>query len=266
MDDAAGGQLKGDAAQIYETFFVPALFHEPAALTVRIVGLVPGQAVLDVACGTGVLAREASARVAPGGRVTGLDRNDAMLAVARAKAPGITWRRGLAEQLPFPDGSFDAGFCQFGLMFFEDRPAALSALWRVVRPGGVLAVSVWDSLERTPGYAAMTALLDRLFGARVADALRAPFLLGDPARLEGLAAEAGIGGAAIQALDVTARFPSLDAWVHTDVKGWTLADLIDDRQLATLLAAAQDELRAYVQADGTVAFASPALLLTARKA
>ncbi len=244
MDDAASGQLKGSAAQVYETFFVPALFREPAMRTVRIARLAPGQAVLDVACGTGVLAREAAARVAPGGSVTGLDRNEAMLAVARAKAPGITWRSGMAEELPFPDGSFDAGFCQFGLMFFEDRSAALRELWRVVRPGGTLAVSVWDSLERTPGYASMTALLERLFGQRVADALRAPFVLGEPALLDGLAAEAGIGGTTIHALDVTARFPSLDAWVHTDVKGWTLADLIDERQYATLLTAAREDSRA----------------------
>jgi ubiquinone/menaquinone biosynthesis C-methylase UbiE len=98
--------------------------------------------VLDVACGTGVVAREAARRVGPAGAVAGLDRNEGMLAVARRMAPGIAWRHGLAEALPFPDGAFDAVICQFGLMFFEDRGKALGEMWRALRPGGRLAVAV----------------------------------------------------------------------------------------------------------------------------
>jgi SAM-dependent methyltransferase len=264
MDASQQGQVTRSAADIYEEFFVPALFAAWPGPVADAAGIGPGQKVLDVACGTGVLAREAASRVRPGGTVTGLDRNDGMLAVARRKAPEIEWRQGQAEALPFPDGRFDAVVSQFGLMFFEDRVLALAEMWRVLGPGGHLAVAVWDALERTPGYAAMTALLQRLFGEQTALALRAPYALSDPAALASLAAQAGIP-AGVTTQGGTARFPSIEAWVHTDVKGWTLADLIDDAQYARLLSAAQAELGAFVQADGSVAFSAPAHILCATK-
>jgi SAM-dependent methyltransferase len=220
--------------------------------------------VLDVACGTGVLAREALRRVRPGGAVTGLDRNEGMLAVARRNEPAIDWRAGRAESLPFEAGSFDAVVSQFGLMFFEDRAGALREMWRVLKPSGRLAVAVRSSLDRSPGYAAMVKLLQSLFGDPAADQLRAPFVLGDHDALRSLFSEAGIP-AAIEEIAGQARFPSVEAWVHTDIRGWTLADMIDDAQYATLLEAARKEFRAFVQPDGTVAFASPARIATARK-
>jgi len=170
-----------------------------------------------------------------------------------------------AEDLPFEDGAVDALTCQFALMFFEDRIAALKEMWRVLKPGGRLAVATWDKLDHSPGYAAMVALLQRLFGTPAADALRAPFAIGDPGMLAALAEDAGIAEATVETRAGTVSFPSLDAWVHTDVRGWTLADMIDDAQLRTLLDAARSELSAFVQADGTVSFAGPAHILTAVK-
>ena len=265
MDETLKGQVTRSAAEIYEEFFLPALFHEWAPRMADAAQVAPGQKVLDVACGTGVLACEAAKRVAPGGAVTGLDRNDGMLAVARRKAPDIDWHCGLAEALPFPDGSFDVVVSQFGLMFFEDRVKALTEMWRVLRPGGRLAVAVWDALERTPGYAAMAALLQRLFGARIANELRAPFALGDAASLRALFEAAGIPDVAVEAQVGKARFPSIEAWVETDVKGWTLAELIDDPQYALLLREAKSALGRYAGADGGVVFDAPALIVTACK-
>ena len=137
-------------------------------------------------------------------------------------------------------------------------------MWRVLKPGGGLAVAVWDALERTPGYAAMTALLQRLFGERIADALRAPFALGDPEALVALAAQAGIR-AEVTTHKGTARFPSIEAWVHTDVKGWTLADMIDDGQYRLLQREAPRALQHFVQPDGAVVFEAPAHILCATK-
>lgn len=228
-------------------------------------GARPGERVLDVACGTGVLAREAAGRVGAAGRVTGLDVNEGMLAVARARAPGVDWRRGPAEAIDEPDGSFDAVVSQFGLMFFEDRVAALREMRRVLRPGGRLVVAVWAGIDDVPGYAAMTALLDRLFGARIADELRAPFCLGDTGALRALFAAAGMADGEIRTLPGSARFPSVEDWVRTDVKGWTLAELIDDDQYATLQREAPAALRHFVQPDGTVAFANPAHVAMAAK-
>jgi ubiquinone/menaquinone biosynthesis C-methylase UbiE len=265
ISDSLSGQVPPSGAEVYEQFFLPALFREWAPRVADTAHLAPGQKVLDVACGTGVLAGEAAMRVQPGGSVIGLDRNEGMLVVARRKAPEIEWRLGMAESIPFADDAFDAVLSQFGLMFFEDRVAALKEMWRVLRPGGRLAVAVWDVLDHTPGYAAMTMLLQRLFGDHVANELRAPFVLGDWQTLRSLFDQAGISKVEITTWNGLAHFSSIEAWVHTDVKGWTLADLINDAQYQVLLREAQRELNSYVESDGTVVFRSPAHILTAAK-
>lgn len=117
-------QAQIDAATAYEEFFVPALFQEWAQRVVTAAQLQPGQRVLDVACGTGVLAREAAERVGAAGTVVGLDPNPGMLTVAKRRAPGVEWREGTAEAFPYPDTSFDAVVSQFGLMFFTNRGQA----------------------------------------------------------------------------------------------------------------------------------------------
>lgn len=263
MDEGLKGQVTRSAAEVYEEFFVPALFQQWTPIVADAAGIKAGQRVLDVACGTGVLAREAAGRVGGVGLVTGLDRNEGMLAMARRIAPAVAWKAGRAEQLPFPDASFDAVVSQFGLMFFDDRVQALREMRRVLKPGGRLAVAVWDRLENSPGYAAMAGLLERLFGRRIASELHAPFALGDPEALRGLFAETGLGKAKVAAHAGMARFPSIEAWVRTDVKGWTLADLIDDDQYALLQREAAVALQRYAKADGIVMFEAPALIATA---
>lgn len=260
MDEGLKGQVTRTAAEIYEEFFVPALFRQWAPVVADAAGVTAGQRVLDVACGTGVLAREAAGR---GAAVTGLDRNEGMLAMAGRMAPSVAWKAGRAEQLPFPDAGFDAVASQFGLMFFDDRAQAVREMRRVLKPGGRLAIAVWDRLESSPGYAAMAALLERLFGSRIAGELHAPFALGDSVALRSLFVEAGMSDVAVAMRRGTARFPSIEAWVRTDVKGWTLADLIDDEQLALLQREAAVALRPYTTADGAVAFETPALIVTA---
>lgn len=266
MDATVEGQVSGSAAEVYEQFFVPALFAEWAPLVAAAAALRPGDSVVDVACGTGVLAREAARCVRPGGSVVGLDRNAGMLSVARRLSTAVDWHEGRAEALPFDAGSLDAAVSQFGLMFFEDRALALSEMWRVLRPGGRLAVAVWGPLDQTPGYTAMAALLDRLFGSAVADGIRTPYALGDADELRDLFGRAGIAGARLETRSGRARFASLDAWLHTDIKGWTLADAIDDAQYADLRAAARDALSGFVGPDGAVAFDAPAHIVTATRA
>lgn len=134
---------------------------------------------MEVACGTGVLARELARRVCPKSSAVGLDLNADMLSVARSSAPEIEWCEASAEVMPFSDATFDSVLSQFGLMFFADRPAAIREMTRVLRPGGTIVIAVWDGLDNTPGYAAMTALLQHLFGDQTANALRAPYALGD---------------------------------------------------------------------------------------
>lgn len=264
LSDSSRGQVTRTAAEIYEEFFVPALFEEWPRRVAEAASLRPGQSVLDVACGTGVLARHAAERVGPAGRVVGLDVNEGMLAVGRRLVPALEWRQGPAEALPFADETFDAVVSQFGLMFFTDRVRALREMRRVLKPGGGLAVAVWDSLENTPGFAALAGLLRRLFGEEMARTLHAPFSLGDTEVLKALFAEAGIASPQVTTHEGTSRFPSLRDWIFTEVRGWTLSDNVGDAQYERLQSEAESELRAFVAPDGTVSFASPAHIVSAR--
>lgn len=155
------------------------------------------------------LAREVLSRVGPSGRVAGVDPNPGMIAVAKEIVPDVEWHQGKAESLPFPDESFDAVVSQFGLMFFTDRAQAIQEILRVLTPGGRLAVAVWDSFENIPAYAAEVELLQRTAGQQAADALRAPFVLGDRDELSRMFLEAGARSVEVTTHSGIASFPSI---------------------------------------------------------
>lgn len=264
MTNAERGQVTRPAADVYEEFFVPALFGQWPGTVLDAVGARQGDRVLDVGCGTGILARAAADRVGRSGRVVGVDPNGGMLTVARRLGREITWDTGVAERLPYADDSFDRVVSQFALMFFTDRPAALSEMARVLAPGGSVALATWASLDTTPGYAAMVELLGELFGEQEAEALRAPFVLGDAEQMVDLVGNA-FSDPQVTRHDGVARFESIDAWVHTDVRGWTLADMIDDDQYRRLLGEARRRLTRFTDAQGRVAFPAPTLITTGRR-
>ncbi len=213
-------QSQIDAATAYEEFFLPALFSQWPPHILEAAQVQTGQKILDVACGTGILARAALAQVSPGGSVAGLDLNPGMLAVATKLEPQIAWRQGVAESLPYPDESFDVVVSQFGLMFFTDRLQAVREMRRVLTSQGRLAVAVWDSLDHTPGYAAEVALVERIAGERAANPLRAPFLFGDKEKLAALFKSAGVSDVSIVTHHGVARFPSIRSMLDADIKGW----------------------------------------------
>jgi ubiquinone/menaquinone biosynthesis C-methylase UbiE len=127
--------------------------------TVERLGLSPGEIVLDVCCGSGASALPAAARVAPDGRVIGVDLSDRLIDLCRAKAAmrglrNVEVRWGDMEHLDFPHGSFDAVVCVFGLFFADDMTSAASGLWRLVRPGGRLAITTWGPRMFEPGSGA----------------------------------------------------------------------------------------------------------------
>jgi len=264
--NAASGESVA-AARAYEQFFVPALFAEWTAWVADAARIGTSDRVLDVACGTGVLAREIRSRTGGNGGVTGLDANAGMLAVAAERAPDIEWRHGTAESLPFPDRSFDAVVSQFGLMFFSDRQRAVREMARVLAPGGRLAVAVWDSLDDTPAYAAEVALLERMAGRAAADALRAPFVLGSTRALVELFETAGLGGVIVQTRRGTARFPSLGTMVGADLRGWlpVMGVVLPEDLISRILKEAEIVLAPYVQRDGAVVFDSPGHIVTATR-
>lgn len=260
-------QTQIDAANAYEALFVQALFRQWAPKIMDTAQIQPGQRVLDVACGTGILAREVASRTGPTGHVAGLDLSPGMLAVAKELAPGVEWRQGAAESLPFPDQSFDTVVSQFGLMFFTDRRQALREMLRVMIPGGRLVVAVWDSLDNTPAYAAEVALLERVAGRQAADALRAPFVLGDRQALATLFADAGAASVEITTHNGTARFPSIRVMVEADLRGWlpVVGVILAEEQIDHILREAEHVLGSCVSAQGRVTFETPAHVVRATK-
>jgi len=192
---AKNWQLGGPAALHYARRIAPVLFAPWAAVLMNRAALFPGSAVLDLACGTGVVARIAALRSGVRGKVIGLDSNPAMLAVAR-QAPlphggaRIEWQHGNALELPFADASFDRVLCQQGFQFFEDRRAAAREAARVLRPGGQVAASVWSHPDHNPLATALIETLGQYAGCRTARAMAVPFSLA-PGEFEASIKEAG---------------------------------------------------------------------------
>lgn len=261
-DSSTTGQVSTAAAEVYEKCFVPALFGQWVGRMLDAVRPQSGDRLLDVGCGTGVVARAARERVRPGGSVVAVDPNAGMLAVARRLAPDLDIRPGTAERLPVADDEIDCFTCQFALMFVADRSAATAEAARVIRPGGRVAVATWAAVDESPGYAAMVDLLGDEIGDWAAAALRAPFCIGTAEQL-GDIMQAAFPGVVVQRREGHARFGSLDEWLHTEIRGWTLAERVDDDQFARLRRRARTELGHFVGADGRVQFAMPALIATA---
>jgi SAM-dependent methyltransferase len=147
-----------------------------------------------------------------------------MLAVARAAAGregvAVEWREGRAEAMPFPDGAFDLVLCQFALMFFGDRAAALSECRRVLKDGGRLVLSVWQGLDRHPFYQRLNAAIERRIGI---SALALIFALGDPGGLRALLREAGFRREEVESVSMTSRFPDPEAFLAGEIEVDTAA-------------------------------------------
>jgi ubiquinone/menaquinone biosynthesis C-methylase UbiE len=255
MNQQTQWQVGGNAAEIYAQHLVPTVFGPWAADLIEAASPRPGERILDVACGTGVVARLAAERVRADGRVAGLDLNPGMLAVARSVASPrpIDWREGSAVALPFEDGAFDLVLCQQGLQFFPDRPAALREMHRVLTPGGRLGLATWRPIQHSPGFAVLAEALGRHVGPEAAALMQAPFSLGDAEELRALVGGAGFRDVEIRPAAKTLRFPSVDEFVQWYVAGSPLAGPVaraDDRARAALVAEVRDQVRAHVSRDG----------------
>lgn len=239
-------------AETYEREMVPVLFEPWAAALLDHARLTGGERILDIACGTGIVARRAVRRVAPRGRVSGVDLNPNMLAVARMAAERegvtVTWREGNAEALPFGDAEFDLVLCQQGLQFVPERPRAVAEMHRVLGAGGRVALALWRGLEMHPLFAAMNEVIQRHFGRPV---LAMPFSLGEPDEIRALLDRAGFRDIELEQRSMTARFPNPDRYaaMQVDVIAAAVPDAqqLDDAARANLLATIKDEMASVVR-------------------
>jgi ubiquinone/menaquinone biosynthesis C-methylase UbiE len=253
MEERSGVFRAASVPDGYDRLLAPAMFEPWADVLVRLAGLAPGQAVLDVASGTGVVARLAARTVGPSGRVVASDASAAMLEVAARRPAGedaapIEHVVALAGALPFADGTFDVALCQQGLPFIADRDAAAAELRRVLRPGGVAAVSVWETGRRLEPFAAYNEAL-QAHGVpepypRAYDGASFTMSTDD---VRGLLERAGFAEVDVRAADLELVWPDAE----------TVAAGITGTPFAPVIAALPAERRAALLADITHAFGPP---------
>jgi SAM-dependent methyltransferase len=230
-----GKAYGGNPPANYEHFFVPAIGAPLATDLIRLAALRPGERVLDVACGTGVVARLASQQVGATGTVAGLDVNPGMLAVARSATPPgmpIEWHEASAEAMPLPDASFDVVLCQMGLQFMPDKHAALREMRRVLVRGGRLILNVPGPTPRL--FTIMGEALARHIGVEATGFVNYVFSLHDTAEIQNLVSGAGFHAASVQADTKSLRLPApeefLWQYVHSTPLASTVAQVDDERR------------------------------------
>ncbi len=267
MDWTAYG---GSAAEIYERHMVPAIFGPWAEDLLALATPQPGERVLDVACGTGVVARLVAQRVGSSGTVVGFDLNPGMLTVARTLPPPqgapIEWREGNVSAIPLPDATFDLVLCQQGLQFFPDRRAALREMRRVLGPTGRMALSVWRPMHHSPGFAALATALGRIIAPEAAAIMQGPFALGSADDLRTLITGAGFRDVVLRPSTKALRFPSPEEFVGRYVAATPLAALVakaSDDAHAALIREVNAALKSSVDHQG-LAFPIEAHLVLAR--
>lgn len=212
------------AAESYERHFVPAIGRPIAAELIEAADLQPGERVLDVACGTGIVTRLAAERVGRTGSVAGLDPNPAMLAVAREAVPAglpIDWHHAPAEKIPLEDERFDAVLCGMGLQFFSDRDAGLREMHRVLEPGGRLVANVPGPTP--PPLQAMADGLRRHVSPESAGFVDAVFSLHDADELRDLAEEAGFSRVEVKSGETTLELGAPEAFLWNYVNSTPVA-------------------------------------------
>jgi SAM-dependent methyltransferase len=222
-----GWQLEPNSAEAYERYLVPAMMARWADRLVDLAAPSSGARVLDVGCGTGIVARRAAVRVGSGGRVVGLDLNDGMLAVARAASatlsPPIEWRQGNAAELPFPEASFDVVLSQQMLQFASDPSAVLGEMRRVLAPEGRAAVLVCRPIAHSPDYVALAGLLGRHVGPAAEAGMRSPFPAWTVGDLRALVTGTGLRDARVVIDAGSVRYPSAREFLRREAASSPLA-------------------------------------------
>ena len=243
-------QVAGTAAEAYERYLVPAFFGPFADRLIELAAPVATDRVLDVACGTGAVAR----RIAPlVSATTGVDLNEGMLAVAGAAEPAVDWLAADACALPIPDASFDLVLCQQGVQFLPDRASGLREMRRVLAPGGRLALGVWRAPEHHAAWLRLAEALERHAGPELGDLMRAPFSFSDPDELRALVGGAGLRDIRVRIVIEAVRFPSAMDMLVRQVAASPLAGpvaALDDDARAALALDFVASMRGHADDDG----------------
>lgn len=257
--ETAGWQLEQSAPEAYERYLVPAMFAPWAERLIDEVDLESDDRVLDVGCGTGIVARRVADRVGGAGTVVGLDINEKMLEVAETTAAEsrleVEWRHGDATDLPFSDGTFDVVLCQQALQFVTEPPTAFQEMHRVLSPGGRIAVSVWRPLEYNPGYVKLAKALERHVGDDAEAMMRSPFPEWNGDDLGTLARDAGFDKWSLTIEIGSMRYPSVEEFVRREAASSPLSEPlgnVESEVRETLVEEVRSALEDYTDDEGVV--------------
>jgi ubiquinone/menaquinone biosynthesis C-methylase UbiE len=250
-------------ADTYERALVPAIFGRYARdLIERARPIGPSARILDVGCGTGIVARLLRERLGGAVRISGVDANPMMVAKARALAPDLDWHDGNAMALPFSADAFDLLFCQEALQFVPDRAQAVREMRRVLAPGGRVYVSTWRSRRECPLIDALVGVGERHLGA----SNDRRFSLSDGDALRGLLVEAGFADVRLEAVTLTEHHVDVNARLNVMAASFDLSGLSDDereRRLAAVEAESIPILARFAVDGGGYTTTSSANVVTA---
>lgn len=263
----SGFQLSEAGPGAYERYMVPVHCENRAIDLLDRVHVQPGEHVLDVASGTGVVTRHAARRVGSSGKVVGVELNPGMIEVAlRASefVDSIEYLEGDASALPVTDASFDVALCQHALMFFPDREASVRELHRALRPGGRAAISVFRTVEYNPAFGSLVTALERNTSEEAAAFMRSPFVMESVAQMRGLFEQAGFEEICVLNRIETLRYPSIAHMVRYETLNIPDPALQSDAVQALLKATISELVGASVDDQG-IAFPSQDFVVTARR-
>jgi SAM-dependent methyltransferase len=197
--------FSGAIPALYDRLLGPVMFEPYADDLARRVAGFANEAVLETACGTGIVTRALAVALAPAVRITATDLNQPMLDQAATKPDlaRVVLRQANALALPFPDAAFDTVVCQFGVMFFPDRIAGFREARRVLKPGGHFLFNVWGPLSDNPMTDLIAQALSALFPDNPPSFFeQVPFGYHDAGRIERDIADAGFTGMVADTVDL----------------------------------------------------------------
>jgi ubiquinone/menaquinone biosynthesis C-methylase UbiE len=270
LDTQEQWQLSMKAAELYERYPARYILGPWAPLLVDAARLTGGERVLDVACGTGVVAHAAAKRVGRTGRVVGVDLNPGMIAVARslpaASDAPIEWLERSALDLRLENASFDVVLCQQGLQFFPDKAVALQEMRRVLDHSGRLALSVWNSNSIGVYTGAVSTALTQFVGHEVAARFTASRKAPTSAELQRLATEADFFAVEVSVSRINLHLPRVDKFVLDHLAATPIAadiDAVDAEARKKIGVSVMEQLQRYADGDG-ITYPEETCVLTAR--